>query len=76
MKWFCRHNFVIYNDMYTVHVWSVESFPQNNVYRYEFSYCVVHCPKCGKYKVNHKMKLLDHGSKNSKNVKFVDINMV
>lgn len=76
MKFFCWHNFVVYNDMYTVHVWSVETFPQNCVYRYEYSYCVVICTKCSKRKANHKVKILDHGDRHSKNVIFIDINML
>lgn len=72
-KLFCFHDYKILNGMYTTHVWSVEQFPQNCVYRYEYSYCVVKCDKCGKKRANYKMTDINHPTRHSPNTLYIDI---
>ena len=71
MKLFCRHQYILYNELYVTHFWSVEETPTNKIYRYEYSICGVICTKCDKRVVNHKMKLLDHGDRYSKQAQYI-----
>lgn len=60
-KLFCWHEYMIFEShKYSIHVWSVESFPSNNVYRYEYSICQVVCKKCNATKANYHMYDVDH----------------
>lgn len=79
MKWFCFHDYKVFkSEMYSVHVWSIESFPSNDVYRYEYSFCQVVCNKCNKTMANYKIIDIDHpvDHKNSHRTIYVDINNV
>lgn len=67
------HDYKIIDYNNTIHVWSVEQFPSNPVYRYEYTYYYVKCDKCGKRRANYKLRDINHPDRHSKNSLYIDM---
>lgn len=72
-KLFCFHDYKIILDHYSMHVWSYEEFPNNKVYRYEYSYCIVECKKCGKRRANYKIIDVNHPDRHTGRTMYIGL---